>query len=80
MLALYCERARTANAELMYYLECACQTQISAMAGGAKLRIPMPAVAEKVARQFKSLPYKAKKTEWNALLRMLDKTDGSYKD
>ena len=50
------------------------------MAGGAKLRIPMPAVAEKVARQFKSLPYKAKKTEWNALLRMLDKTDGSYKD
>jgi hypothetical protein len=50
------------------------------MAGGAKLRIPMPAVAEKVARQFKSLPYKAKKTEWNALLRMLDKTDGSYQD
>lgn len=66
--------------DLMYYLERACQTQISAMAGDAKLRIPPPALAEKVARQFKGLPYKAKKTEWKTLLRMLDKTAPSYKD
>ena len=38
-----------------------------------------PEVADKVARQFKGLPYKAQKTEWQALLRMLDKTDPSYK-
>lgn len=38
--------------DFMYYLERACQAQISAMAGGAKLRIQPPEVAEKVARQF----------------------------
>ena len=65
--------------DLMYYLERACQTQVSAMGGGAKLRMAPPEVADKVARQFKSLPYKAKKTEWKALLRMLDRTDASYK-
>lgn len=65
--------------DLMYYLERACQTQVSAMAGGAKVRMVPPEVADKVARQFKSLPYKAKKTEWKALLRMLDKMDASYK-
>ena len=65
--------------DLMYYLERACQTQVSALGGGAKVRMVAPEVAEKVAQQFKSLPYKAKKTEWKALMRMLDKTDASYK-
>ncbi len=65
--------------DLMYYLERACQSQINAMAGGVKLRIPAAAVAEKTAAQFKQLPYKAKKTEWKALLRMLDKTEPGYK-
>ena len=66
--------------DLMYYLERACQSQINAMAGGARLRMPSPAVADKVAGQFKRLWYKEKKTEWKALLRMLDKTEPSYKD
>jgi ribulose-5-phosphate 4-epimerase/fuculose-1-phosphate aldolase len=65
--------------DLMYYLERACQTQIGAMGGDAKLRMPAAGVAEKTALQFKNLPYKAKKTEWKALTRMLDKTDASYK-
>lgn len=65
--------------DLMYYLERACQTQVSALAGGAKLRVPQPEVAEKVANQFQGLPYKAWRPEWKALLRMLDKTDSSYK-
>lgn len=65
--------------DLMYYLERACQTQVSALAGGAKLRIPAPAVAEKVAGQFRGLPYKAKRPEWKALLRLLDRMDPSYK-
>jgi ribulose-5-phosphate 4-epimerase/fuculose-1-phosphate aldolase len=63
----------------MYYLERACQTQVNALAGGAKLRIPTPAVAGKVAAQFKALPYKPKRPEWKALLRMLDRIDPSYK-
>jgi ribulose-5-phosphate 4-epimerase/fuculose-1-phosphate aldolase len=66
--------------DLMYYLERACQSQINAMAGGAKLRVPPAGVPEKVAAQFRKLPYKAKKTEWKALTRMLDKTDPTYKD
>jgi len=64
--------------DYMYYLEKACQTQVTAMAGGAKLRIPAPAVAEKTAAQFAALPYKPKRPEWKALLRMLDKADPSY--
>ena len=77
---LVCGESIAQTFDLMYYLERACQTQVTALAGGAKLRIPPPAVAEKVAGQFKTLPYKAKKTEWKALLRMLDKTEPAYKD
>jgi ribulose-5-phosphate 4-epimerase/fuculose-1-phosphate aldolase len=66
--------------DLMYYLERSCQSQINAMAGGAKLRMPAAGVAEKTAAQFLKLPYKAQKTEWKAHLRMLDKTEPSYKD
>lgn len=77
---LTCGTAIPEAFDYMYYLERACQTQIGAMSGGAKLRIPAPSVAEKVAAQFKGLPYKAKRPEWKALLRMLDKTDPSYKN
>jgi ribulose-5-phosphate 4-epimerase/fuculose-1-phosphate aldolase len=66
--------------DLMYYLERACQTQIAALAGGGKLRIPEAAVAEKTAAQFRALPYKPKRPEWRALLRMLDRMDPSYKN
>lgn len=76
---LTCGAAIPEAFDYMYYLERACQTQIGAMSGGAKLRIPAPSVAEKVASQFRNLPYKPKRPEWKALLRMLDKTDPSYK-
>ncbi|MGZ8212788.1 MAG: class II aldolase/adducin family protein [Burkholderiales bacterium] len=65
--------------DLMYYLERACQTQVNALAGGAQVRLVPLEIAQKVAQQFKTLPYKAKKTEWKAHLRMLDRTDPSYK-
>jgi ribulose-5-phosphate 4-epimerase/fuculose-1-phosphate aldolase len=64
--------------DLMYYLERACQAQVAATAGGATIRTPPHEVAQKTARQFRNLPYKTQKTEWKALLRMLDKTDDSY--
>ena len=76
---LTCGESIAETFDLMYYLERACQTQVTAVAGGAKLRMPPAAVAQKVAAQFKGLPYKAKKTEWKAHLRMLDKTDPSYR-
>ena len=65
--------------DLMYYLERACQTQVNALAGGAKLRMPPAEVADHTARQFKALPYKQKNTEWKAHLRLLDKIDGSFR-
>ena len=76
---LVCGTSIPETFDLMYYLERACQTQIAAMGSGAKLRMPSPAVTEKTAAQFKALPYKARRPEWKALLRMLDKTDASYK-
>jgi ribulose-5-phosphate 4-epimerase/fuculose-1-phosphate aldolase len=64
--------------DFMYYLERACNAQIDALAGGAKLRIPEAAVADKVASQFANLPYKKRQVEWLALRRTLDRTDPSY--
>jgi ribulose-5-phosphate 4-epimerase/fuculose-1-phosphate aldolase len=65
--------------DLMYYLERACQSQVTALAGGTKLRVPPSEVARKTAGQFRALPYKQKNTEWKAHLRMLDKLDASYR-
>jgi ribulose-5-phosphate 4-epimerase/fuculose-1-phosphate aldolase len=65
--------------DYMYYLERACQAQVAAMAGEAKLRMPPPEVARKTAQQFAKLSYKPQKIEWKAMLRMLDKSDASYK-
>jgi ribulose-5-phosphate 4-epimerase/fuculose-1-phosphate aldolase len=77
---LVCGASIPETFDLMYYLERACQTQMAAVAGGAKLRVPPAAVAEKTAAQFKALPYKPRRPEWKALLRMLDKMDASYKE
>jgi hypothetical protein len=41
--------------------------------------MPSPEIAQKVAQQFERPGYQEKKGEWRALLRMLDKTDPSYK-
>ena len=66
--------------DFMYYLERACQAQVAALAGGAKLVMPPPEIAANVARQFSRPGYQENKGEWRALLRMLDKTDPSYRD
>jgi ribulose-5-phosphate 4-epimerase/fuculose-1-phosphate aldolase len=76
---LVCGESIYQTFDLMYYLERACQTQVSALAGGARVRVAPGAVAEKVAAQFKSLPYKARQPEWKAHLRLLDRLDPSYK-
>ena len=65
--------------DLMYYLERACQAQVAAMAGGAALAVPRPAVAQKVARQFTRPGRTAPAKAWAALLRLLDKIDPAYK-
>lgn len=66
--------------ELMYYLDRACQAQVAAMAGSAELAIPPAPVAAKVAAQFRREGRKAPQTQWAALLRLLERTDPSYRD
>jgi len=63
----------------IYYLERACQAQVGAMAGGAPLSIPKPAVARKVARQFARPGRTAPGNAWSALLRLVEHLDPSYK-
>jgi ribulose-5-phosphate 4-epimerase/fuculose-1-phosphate aldolase len=76
---LTCGRTVREALDFMYYLERACQAQVAALAGGAKLIIPSQAIAESVARSFERPGYQERKGEWRALIRMLDKTDPSYK-
>ena len=76
---LSCGKSVREALDYMYYLERACQAQIAAMAGGAKLIIPSQEIAEKVAQQFERPGYQERKGEWRAFIRMLDKTDPSYK-
>jgi hypothetical protein len=63
----------------MYYLERACQAQVGAMGAGAELVIPPAAVAQKVARQFARPGRTAPDTQWAAMLRLLDRTDPSFR-
>ena len=65
--------------DLMYYLERACQAQVGAMGAGAELVIPPAAVAQKVARQFARPGRTAPDTQWAAMLRLLDRTDPSFR-
>ncbi len=63
----------------MYYLEIACQVQLSTFSTGQKIRLPAPEVCERVARQYEEMP-PAGTHEWPALLRELDYIDPSYRD
>jgi ribulose-5-phosphate 4-epimerase/fuculose-1-phosphate aldolase len=65
--------------DLMYYLERACQAQIGALSGGAEVIVASDEVAEKVAQQFERPERAAKTKHWEACLRLLDRTDPSYK-
>ena len=66
--------------DLMMHLERACQAQVAAMAGGAELNLPPPAVARKVAAQFARPGRRAPANAWAALLRMLDRIDPGYRE
>ena len=66
--------------DLMMHLERACQAQVAALAGRADVVMPPPAIAQKVAAQFARPGRQAPRNAWNALLRMLDRRDASYRD
>ena len=66
--------------ELMYYLDCACQIQIDALAGG---RAEVLRVSDETARkgyaQFERSPQPTLPKQWSALLRMLERKGIDYR-
>ena len=67
--------------ELMYYLDCACQIQVDALAGG---RVDVNLISDQTAQkgflQFQSPGGSELEKEWPALLRMLDRKGVSYRN
>ena len=66
--------------ELMYFLEMACQIQVDALSGGAAIIEASPALALKVAGQFRNpgrTPVHDR--DWPALGRLLDRQSPSYR-
>ncbi|WP_418315145.1 class II aldolase/adducin family protein [Piscinibacter sakaiensis] len=66
--------------ELMFFLERACQIQINALAGGSEVIHPPAAVCERTCRQFAGDDSYVQGRDWQALIRMLDRIDPSYRD
>ena len=66
--------------EQLYYLERACEAQVRALGGGVEVIECDPEIAEKVAVVLDRPGRSAYDTDWPALLRWLDRTDGSYRE
>jgi ribulose-5-phosphate 4-epimerase/fuculose-1-phosphate aldolase len=65
--------------EVMYYLDCACQIQVDAMAGGLhNVQIMSDAAAETSTKQLKRPNRPASYKDWPALLRMLERRGIRY--
>jgi hypothetical protein len=63
----------------MYYLDCACQIQIDAMAGGAENVLQMSEQAAQTAfQQFNRPNRPSLNKSWPALLRMLERRNIDY--
>ena len=65
--------------DLMYYLDCACQIQIDAMAGGMDNVLQMSeSAARTAAEQFERPDRSSVHKDWPALLRLLDRNGVRY--
>ena len=67
---------------LMFYLNLACEVQVSALSMGQELVIPPKEVCEKVGQQYDQMAFDDGdlQLEWAAHLRMLDKLDPFLSD
>jgi ribulose-5-phosphate 4-epimerase/fuculose-1-phosphate aldolase len=66
--------------QLMYYLDCACQIQIDALAGGrADVQLISETTAQKGFEQFGRPGGAELEKEWSALLRLLDRKGIAYR-
>ena len=77
---LVCGRSIPEAFDIMYYLERACQAQVSLMSLGEPLVEVPVSVGEQVASVFESPDRAAPRKIWPAMLRMLDRVDASYRD
>ena len=66
--------------ELMFFLERACQIQVQALAGGAEIVLPADKVQERTVQQFAGDSSYVLGRDWSALIRLLDRSDPSYRD
>ena len=66
---------------LMFYLNLACEVQVSALSMGQELEIPPADVCERVGKQYDQMAFDDGdlQLEWAAHLRLLDKLDPSYR-
>ena len=65
--------------ELMYYLDCACQIQIDALAGGrAEVGLISQKAAQTAIEQFERLDRPSMHKDWPALLRLLERKGIHY--
>jgi hypothetical protein len=64
----------------MYYLDCACQIQIDALANGhAEVQLLSGETARKGYEQFEHSPQPTLPKQWSALLRMLERKGIDYR-
>jgi ribulose-5-phosphate 4-epimerase/fuculose-1-phosphate aldolase len=67
--------------ELMYYLDCACQIQVDAIAGGMENALLMSEQAARTAAaQFERPDRPSVHKDWPALLRLLDRKGINFRD
>ncbi|MDA0982322.1 MAG: class II aldolase/adducin family protein [Proteobacteria bacterium] len=67
--------------DLMYFLDCACQIQVDAMAGGMENVLQMTKEAgDNAAAQFNRPDRSSTKKDWPALLRLLERKKVNYLD
>jgi len=65
--------------ELIYYLDCACQIQVDAMAGGMENVIQMSKSAgDAASKQFNRANRPSQHKDWPALLRLLERKGSNY--
>src|SRR5512134_3449624 len=67
--------------ELMYYLDCACQIQVDALAGGMQnVQLMSEQAARTAAAQFERPDRTSVHKDWPAMLRMLDRKGVNYRE
>lgn len=78
---LTCGRNVAETFNTMYWLEMACKAQVDALSAGVKLREPPEAVREKTAHLYDpGMRRVYGEMEWEAMVRLLDKEDPSYRE